>query len=95
MSPLAWLPETLLLLPLYLFGMLAAWNGFQPREAARHISLLVGATLLTFCIMTALIKAVPHPGFAALLAAYLGSALIFRSRIKMDAPRDETRRLAS
>ncbi len=95
MSPLAWLPETLLLLPLYLFGMLAAWNGFQPREAARQISLLAGAALLTLCIMTALIKAVPHPGFAALLAAYLGGALIFRARIKMDSSRDETRRLAS
>jgi Glycosyltransferase family 87 len=95
MSPLAWPPEMLLLLPLYLFGMLAAWNGFQPREAAaRQISLVAGATLLTLCIVTALIKAVPHPGFAALLAAYLGGALILRSRIKMDSRDDETRRLA-
>jgi hypothetical protein len=95
MSPLAWIPETLLLLPVYLFGMLAAWNGFQPRAPARQIGLIAGAALLTLCIATALIKAVPHPGFAALLAAYLGGALIFRSRIKLDSPRDETRRLAS
>ena len=95
MSPLAWIPETLLLLPAYLFGMLAAWDGFRPREATRQISLIVGAAMLAACIVTALIKAVPHPGFPMLLAAYLGAALIFRARIKMDSPRDETRRLAS
>ena len=40
MSPLAWIDETLLLLPAFLFGLLAAWQGFQPREPvanpARH-----------------------------------------------------------
>jgi len=94
-SPLAWIPETLLLLPAYLFGMLAAWDGFRPREATGQISLIVGGAMLAAGIVTALIKAVPHPGFPVLLAAYLGAALIFRARIKMDSPRDETRRLAS
>ncbi len=37
MSPLAWLPETLLLLPAYLFGTLAAWNGFQRVDAGRQV----------------------------------------------------------
>ena len=87
MSPLAWIPETLLLLPAYLFGMLAAWDGFQPREAARQIALIAGAAMLAACIATALIKAVPHPGFPVLLAAYLGAALIFRARMRSDLPR--------
>jgi len=95
MSPLAWIPETLLLLPVYLFGMLAAWDGFRRREATRQISLIAGSVILAACIVTALIKAVPHPGFPVLLAAYLGAALIFRARMKTDSPRDETRRLAS
>jgi hypothetical protein len=87
MWPLAWIPETLLLLPAYLFGMLAAWDGFQPREAARQIALIAGAAMLAACIATALIKAVPHPGFPVLLAAYLGAALIFRARMRSDSPR--------
>jgi len=87
MSPLAWIPETLLLVPAYLFGMLAAWNGFQPREAGRQISLIAGAAILAICIVTGLIKAVPHPGFASLIAAYLSAALIARMRIKSDSLR--------
>ncbi len=90
MSPLAWIPETLLLLPAYLFGMLAAFSGFQRREALRQIPLIAGAAILTACIATALIKAVPHPGFPMLIAAYLSAALIFWARTKMDSPRDET-----
>ncbi len=86
MSPLAWIPETLLLLPAYLFGMLAAWDGFQPREAARQIALIAGAAILAICIVTALVKAVPHPGFPVLLAAYFGAALIFRARMRSDSP---------
>jgi hypothetical protein len=86
MSPLAWIHETLLLLPLYLFGMLAAWDGFQPRDAVRQIALISGASILAVCIVTALIKAVPHPGFPVLLAAYLGAALIFRARMRSDLP---------
>jgi len=86
-SPLAWIPETLLLLPAYLFGMLAAWDGFQPSEAARQIALIGGAAMLAGCIATGLIKAVPHPGFPVLLAAYLGAALIFRARMRSDSPR--------
>ena len=34
MSPLAWIEETLLLLPLFLFGLIAAWQGYQSREPA-------------------------------------------------------------
>jgi len=94
MSPLAWIPETLLLLPAYLFGMLAAWDGFQPRAETRQIALIAGAAMLAICIVTALIKAVPHPGFPVLLAAYLGAALIFRARMRPDSPRGEARRLA-
>ncbi|MGA7873613.1 MAG: glycosyltransferase family 87 protein [Candidatus Binatus sp.] len=93
MSPLAWIPETLLL-PAYLFGTLAAWNGFRRREAAHQISLIAGAAILTACVATALIKAVPHPGFPVLLAAYLSAALIFRARMRSASPRDEVRRLA-
>ena len=95
MSPLAWIPETLLLLPAYLFGMRAARDGFQRRDAARHIALIAGSAMLALCIVTALIKAVPHPGFPVLLAAYLATALIFRARMQSDSPRGEARRLAS
>jgi len=84
MSPLAWIPETLLLLPAYLFGTLAAWDGFQPRETAPRISLIAGATILAACIATALIKALPHLGFPMLLAAYLSAALIFRARVQSE-----------
>src|SRR5208282_3371182 len=62
MSPLAWIHETILLLPLYLFGMLAAWDGLRPREGVRQIGLIAGGAILAICIVTALIKAVPHPG---------------------------------
>jgi alpha-1,2-mannosyltransferase len=86
MSPLAWIHEAILLLPLCLFGMLAAWDGFQPRDAVRQIALISGAALLAICIVTALIKAVPHPGFPMLLAAYVGAALIFRARMRTDLP---------
>jgi Glycosyltransferase family 87 len=89
LSPVAWLPETLLLLPAYLFGVLAAWDGFQPRDAGRQVVLIAGSALLALCIVTASIKAVPHPGFAALLGAYLGAALILRARLQLDSPRDE------
>jgi Glycosyltransferase family 87 len=87
MSPLAWIPETLLLLPAYLFGTLAAWNGFQPRESGRQAMLVAGSALLGLCMVTALIKAVPHPGFAVLMAAYLSAALILRARLQSDSPR--------
>jgi hypothetical protein len=87
MSPLAWIHETIMLLPLYLFGMLAAWDGFRPRDAVRQIGLISGGAILAICIVTALIKAVPHPGFPMLLAAYLGAALIFRARMRSDSPR--------
>ena len=95
MSPLAWMAEMLLLLPVYLFGMLAAWKGFEPRAPSRHVMLLAGAAMLTACIVTALIKAVPHPGFSAVLAAFIGAALIVRARMRSDSPRDEAGRLAA
>jgi hypothetical protein len=92
-SPLAWMAEMLLLLPAYLFGMLAAWKGFQ-QSASRHVTLIAGAAILSACIVTALIKAVPHPGFWAVLAAYISIALIFRARTQSDLPRDEAGKLA-
>ena len=93
MSPLAWMAEMLLLLPAYLFGMLAAWKGFQ-QSASRHVTLIAGAAILSACIVTALIKAVPHPGFWAVLAAYISIALIFLARTQSDLPRDEAGKLA-
>jgi hypothetical protein len=87
MSPLAWIPETLLLLPAYLFGTLAVWEAIRPREAAGQILLIAGGAILAGCIATALIKAVPHPGFPVLMAACLSAALIFIARMKSDAPR--------
>lgn len=95
MSPLAWMAEMLLLLPAYLFGMLAAWKGFEPREPSRHVMLIAGAAMLAACIVTALIKAVPHPGFSAVFAAFVGAALIVRARMRSDLPRDEAGKLAS
>jgi hypothetical protein len=80
-SPLAWIHETLLLLPAYLFGALAAWEGFQRREATRQILLIAGSVIFAGCIATALIKALPHPGFAMLLTSYFGAALIIRARV--------------
>jgi hypothetical protein len=82
MSPLAWIQETLLLVPAYLFGTLAAWDGFQRPGATRQILLIAGSVILAGCIATALIKALPHPGFAMLLASYFGAALILRARVK-------------
>jgi Glycosyltransferase family 87 len=82
MSPLAWIQETLLLIPAYLFGTLAAWDGFQRREATRQILLIAGSVILAGCIATALIKALPHPGFAMLLGSYFGAALILRARAR-------------
>ena len=81
MSPLAWIHETLLLLPVYLYGTLAAWSGFQRREATRQILLIAGSVILAGCIATALIKALPHPEFAMLLGSYIGAALIIRARV--------------
>ncbi|MGA7873382.1 MAG: glycosyltransferase family 87 protein [Candidatus Binatus sp.] len=95
MSPLAWEQDTLLLLPAYLFGLFAARDGVQPREADRQIGLIVGATTLAACIVTALIKAAPHPGFLVSLAAYLGAALIVRARTRSEWPRPEARPLAN
>ena len=95
MSPLAWMAEMLLLLPAYLFGMLAAWQGFQQRDASRrHVMLNAGTAILTACIATALIKAVPHPGFWAVLGAYISAALIVRARLQSDLPRDEAGEIA-
>ena len=81
MSPLAWVQETLLLIPAYLFGTLAAWDGFQRRDGTRKILLIAGSVILAACIATALIKALPHPGFAMLLASYFAAALILRARV--------------
>jgi Glycosyltransferase family 87 len=93
MSPLAWIAETLLLVPLFLFGMIAAWEGLQSSEPAGNFGLIAGATTLAICIVTELIKAVPHPGFAMLLAAYLGAALILRTRLRSNSPRPETAKI--
>jgi hypothetical protein len=81
MSPLAWIQETLLLIPAYLFGTLAAWEGFQRRGATRQILLIAGSVILVGCVATALIKALPHPGFAMLLASFFAAALILRARV--------------
>jgi len=89
MSPLAWIDETLLLLPLFLFGLLAAWQGFQSREPAGNVALIAGAATLVICIVTEVIKAVPHPGFPMLLAAYLAAALILRTRMRSDSARPQ------
>jgi hypothetical protein len=89
MSPLAWIDETLLLLPLFLFGLLAAWQGFQSRESAGNTRLIAGAATLVICIVTELIKAVPHPGFPMLLASYLAAALILRTRTQSDLARTQ------
>jgi uncharacterized membrane protein len=88
MSPLAWIPETLLLLPAYLFGALAVWDGFRPRDWTKQITLIAGGAILAACISTALLKMVPHPGFEVLMAAYLSAALIIRARVKSDSPRE-------
>jgi hypothetical protein len=84
LSPLAWSQDTLLLIPAYLFGMLAAWDGFQAREKAGNIALIAGGAILAACIVAGLIKAVPHPGFPLVLAAYLGAALIFLARMRSE-----------
>ena len=94
MSPLAWMAEMLLLLPVYLFGTLAAWQGFQQRDASRHVMLIAGTAILTACIVTALIKAVPHPGFWAVLGAYISATLIIRARMQSDLERDEAEKIA-
>jgi hypothetical protein len=102
MSPLAWIEETLLLLPLFLFGLLAAWQGFHSRDPAEtiganigeNLGLIAGAATLVICIVTEVIKAVPHPGFPMLLAAYLAAALILRTRTQSDLARAEAAKIA-
>ena len=86
MSPLAWIEETLLLLPLFLFGLIAAWQGYQSRKPG-NLGLIAGGATLVICIVTEVIKAVPHPGFPMLLGAYLGAALIVRARTQSDLAR--------
>jgi hypothetical protein len=93
MSPLAWEQDMLLLIPCYLFGLLAAWQGFELREAGGNIALIAGSAMLAMCIVSALIKAVPHPGFPMLLAAYLGAALILRARMRLESGGGEGRPL--
>ena len=87
MSPLAWKQDFILLLPACLFGLIAAWDRFEPREPTRNIGLIAGSAMLAFLIVSALIKAVPGPSFPMLLATYLGAALIFRARIRSESPR--------
>lgn len=94
MSPLAWSQDTLLLIPAYLFGLLAAWHGFQIREPTGNIALIAGSAMLALCVVSGLIKAVPHPGLPLLLAAYFGAALILRARMRSELPRSEARPLA-
>jgi hypothetical protein len=97
MSPLAWIDETLLLLPLFLFGLLAAWQGLQSHGPAwnigENLGLIAGAATLVICIVTELIKAVPHPGFPMLLAAYLAAAFILRNRTQSDLARTEAAKI--
>jgi len=82
MSPLAWRQDFLLLLPASLFGLIAAWQGFQSCEPARNIALIAGSAMLAASVAAELIKALPGPGFTMLLALYLGAALIFWSQIR-------------
>jgi hypothetical protein len=89
MSPLAWKQDFILLLPAGLFGLIAAWDRFEPREPTRNIGLIAGSAMLAFLIVSALIKAVPGPSFPMLLAVYLGAALIFRERTRSESPLDE------
>jgi hypothetical protein len=89
MSPLAWRQDFLLLVPACLFGLMAAWDGLQPREPTRNLALMAGSAMLALSVVSALIKAVPGPSFPMLLAAYLGAALIFRARIRSESPRAE------
>jgi hypothetical protein len=89
MSPLAWRQDFLLLLPACLFGLIAAWRGFPPREPTSNFALIAGSAMLGLSIVSALIKAVPGPSFPTLLAAYLGAALIFRARMRSESSRAE------
>lgn len=89
MSPLAWRQDFILLLPACLFGLIAAWHRYPPREPTRNLPLIAGGAMLAYCVMSALIKAVPGPGFLMLLAAYLGAALIFRAQLRSESPRPE------
>jgi hypothetical protein len=91
MSPLAWEQDILFLLPAYVFGLLAAGDGFHPLEPAHRVALITGSAMLAICVASSLIKAVPHPGFPVLLGAYVAAALIFRARMPSESPRDEAR----
>src|ERR1700722_2482928 len=93
MSPLAWINEALLLLPLFSFGLLAAWQGFQSSTPAGNNRLIAGAATLVICIATELIKAVPHPGFPMLLAASLAAALILHTRTRSDLAHAEAAKI--
>ena len=65
------------------------------RHAPRwNVALIAGTVMLAACILSGLIKAVPHPGFPMLLAAYLGAALIFWARMRSEASRVEARSLS-
>ena len=95
MSPIAWEVDTMLLLPAYLFGLLAASQSPPPRERSRNAALLAGTALLVICIASGLIKALAHPGIMLLLAAYFGAALIFRARVGPKSPPGDAVSLAA
>jgi hypothetical protein len=46
--------------------------------------LIVGSAMFAACIAAGLIKAVPHPGFPLVLAAYFGAALILFARMRSE-----------
>ena len=69
-------------------------TGLRRRDASRHVMLNAGAAILIACIVTALIKAVPHPGFSTVIAAYISAALIIRARMQSDLERDEAGKIA-
>ena len=91
MSPLGWERDNVLLIPAYMFGLRAAWDGFDPNDAARQLALIAGGAMLVLCIASALIKAAPHPGFAVLLGTYLGATLIFLARVRSESPHAESK----
>ena len=59
----------------------------------REHRLIAGGATLVICIVTEVIKAVPHPGFPMLLAAYLAAALILRARTRSDSARAEAAKI--
>ena len=81
-SPLSWLHEFPLLIPVYLFAGAVAYQTIQKGGAEHKFALLAGILMLGVCIVPELIHQLPflQPPYMVPIAAFIGGALLLWSR---------------